>query len=289
MKCEKCGIDILDGTLCENCKNINSVSETNVVSANVSVIPQAYDPVVDLMNETVIGSVNFEKSEAENAVPLGDNTGIPEAPVGEDVVNVLPQVEPVNIPVVEDVVVSPEVVEEPVVASEPVQEVSAAPVVEITEKKKLSTGSLIGIAIAVVVLGVLAYFGIMFLGNYKEVSGMFDQSRATTFVTEVQVAMDKAKTEFMTLALQSENAGESIEFISNSQTSLHGVDQEYKIVLNGNGEFTKIIIFDENFCFSISNELDENIIIDKTSITVSSLLPRSKKDNLSVGCLGVKK
>ena len=48
MKCEKCGTEILEGTLCENCKSGSVINENTI-----SEVPQAYDPVADLMNEPV--------------------------------------------------------------------------------------------------------------------------------------------------------------------------------------------------------------------------------------------
>ena len=60
----------------------------------------------------------------------------------------------------------------------------------------------------------------------------------------------------------------------------------YKINLDKNGEFTSIIIYDEDFCYNIS--LVDHLTIDKTMIVSSDVYKHSKKDNLIDGCQGKK-
>lgn len=148
MKCEKCGTEILEGTLCENCKSGSVINENTI-----SEVPQAYDPVADLMNEPVNGTVNLEKSELENSIPIGDNVGIPEMPTNENVVSVMPQVENNQVSVMEvapaDVNTTP--VENSIEVNPIVQNTDNSAVVQ-PKKKKMSIGAIIAIIICVVVL-----------------------------------------------------------------------------------------------------------------------------------------
>ena len=288
MKCEKCGIDIFEGNLCDNCKNVVDtapVIENNVVTQ----VPQDYDPVAELMNEPVVGTVNLEKSEVENAIPLGDNNSIPEMPINENVVSVAPEV--INeVPVVE----TPQVTNE-----QPVTEVQTetVPVQEnnvqvqngvVPENKKNNTPLVIGIIVgAFVLLGGIAFF----LPRYLAVSQMFDAASISNFVVEVQVRMDAVSTRFMTEAMQPENMGKSLVF-SNDDTIADGIDLEveeekmtYKIDINRNGEFTSLIVFDDDFCYQAH---DESRRLDKTAIVLNEVFARSKADNLNDGCHGEK-
>lgn len=285
MKCEKCGIDIVEGTLCDNCKNL-PVTEDIVTQPVAPEVPQAYDPVADLMNEPVNGTVNLEKNEMESSIPLGDNLGIPEVPTNENVVFVAPQVEvPAEAvavettPVVENT--NPAVTENPAEVSGEVQNVEAPVSVE---KKKLSTGAIIGIIIAVVVL---LGGGLLFYIRFSAVSDMMDTAKINTFVTEVQAIMDAASTGFMSEAMKPGNQGASVEFHSGSYPFIEfETEKAYKINLDRNGRFTGIIVYDENFCYSIPDEFGQEI--NKTMIKAENVLPHDKADNLNDGCHGVK-
>ena len=280
MKCEKCGTEILEGTLCENCKNVSLANENTV-----SEVPQAYDPVADLMNEPVNGTVNLEKSELENSIPVGDNAGIPEMPTNENVVSVMPQVENNQAPVVEgapvDVNTTP--VDNNVGVNSGVQNTDNPAAIQ-PEKKKMSTGAIIAIVVGVVVL--LAG-GISLYLRYLNVSKMFDTAKASTFVTEVHSYMDMSKTKFMSEALKPENQGKSLEF-SSEGIALDTDDntKTYKINLDRNMNITGIIIYDENFCYSVLDEFGQEL--DKTMVSVEDVLPHVKEDNLTDGCHGVK-
>ena len=280
MKCEKCGTEILEGTLCDNCKNVSLVNENTV-----SEVPQAYDPVADLMNEPVNGTVNLEKSELENSIPMGDNAGIPEMPTNENVVSVMPQVENNQIPAVEgapvDVNTTP--VENSTEVNSGVQNTDN-PAGAQPEKKKMSTGAIIAIVVGVVVL--LAG-GISLYLRYLNVSKMFDTAKASTFVTEVHSYMDMSKTKFMSEALKPENQGKSLEF-SSEGIALDTEDntKTYKINLDRNMNITGIIIYDENFCYNVLDEFGQEL--DKTMVSVEDVLPHVKEDNLTDGCHGVK-
>lgn len=280
MKCERCGTEILEGTLCENCKSVSLANENTITE-----VPQAYDPVADLMNEPVNGTVNLEKSELENSIPVGDNAGIPEMPTNENVVSVMPQVENNQAPVVEgapvDVNTTP--VDNNVGVNSGVQNTDNPAAIQ-PEKKKMSTGAIIAIIVGVVIL--LAG-GISLYLRYLNVSKMFDTAKASTFVIEVHSYMDMSKTKFMSEALKPENQGKGLEFSSEGITlDTEDNTKTYKINLDRNMNITGIIIYDENFCYSVLDEIGQEL--DKTMVNVEAVLPHVKEDNLTDGCHGVK-
>lgn len=280
MKCEKCGAEILEGTLCENCKSGSVVNENTI-----SEVPRAYDPVADLMNEPVNGTVNLEKSELENSIPMGDNVGVPEMPTNENVVSVMAQVENNQAPV-EEVApadVNTTSVENSTDVNPAVQNTDNSAAIQ-PEKKKMSIGAIIAIIVGVVVL--LAG-GISFYLRYLNVSKMFDAAKASTFVTEVHSYMDMSKTKFMSEAMKPGNQGKSLEF-SSEGVALDTDDntKTYKINLDRNMNITGIIIYDENFCYSVLDEIGQEL--DKTMVNVEDVLPHVKEDNLTDGCHGVK-
>lgn len=280
MKCEKCGTDIVEGTLCDNCKDV-VVEETTV-----NEIPKAYDPVADLMNEPVNGTVNLEKSELENSIPLGDNAGIPEMPTNENVVSVIPQVESSQTVDVLDATQSIEntpTVENETEVNPGVQNTEVS-VAQQTEKKKLSVGAIIGIVAGVVILLVV---GISFYLRYRNVSEMLDGAKLSSFVIEVQGIMDAAKTGFMNEAMKPGNYGTSVEF--NSETNPFAefeTSKKYKINLDRNGNITGVIVYDENFCYSVPDEFGQEL--DKAMVTVNDIMLHNENDNLNDGCHGVK-
>ena len=281
MKCEKCGADIVEGTLCVNCKNIAVANETAV-----NEIPKAYDPVADLMNEPVNGTVNLEKSELENSIPLGDNAGIPEMPTNENVVSVMPQVE--SSQTVDVVDATPVVENVPTVENEtevnPGVQNTEVPVAQQTEKKKLSVGAIIGIVAGVVILLVV---GISFYLRYRNVSEMLDGAKLSTFVTEVHWIMDTAKTGFMDEAMKPGNYGTSIEFNSeNNPFAEFETSKKYKINLDRNGNITGVIVYDQNFCYSVPDEFGQEL--DKSMVSVNDIMLHNEDDNLNDGCHGVK-
>ena len=294
MKCEKCGVEIIDGTLCDNCKNnlgdntepvIEISGENNVVTE----VPEAYDPVADLMNEPVVGTVSLEKSEVESTIPLGDNNSIPQMPTNENVVSVAPEVineapntteNSAEIEKVETSTVQPSEVT-------PSQEVNNNPVnSEVSPKKNNAIIIIVCILAGVLLLGGLA---VPFLIKLNSVNDLMGQADASTFVTEVQEYMNASSTKFMTDALKPENRGKSFEFTTNGNAlDMSGDTKQYKINMNRNGLFTSVIIFDDNFCYMVSNEENSDLEIDKTIVTVNDIQKRTKNDNLNDGCFGEK-
>ena len=282
MKCEKCGTDIVEGTLCDNCKDAPVANETTV-----NEIPKAYDPVADLMNEPVNGTVNLEKSELENSIPLGDNAGIPEMPTNENVVSVMTQVETNPTPVTPETtsVVENTVSVENNTEVNPGVQNTEVPVAQQTEKKKLSVGAIIAIVIGVIVLFVGGFF--IYL-RYRNVSEMLDSAKLSTFVTEVHEYMNAASSMFMSEALKPGNQGKSLEFSESSIPLDMEEKKQYKIVVDRNGNFTSVVVFDNNFCYSVSLDSFYGEVIDKSVVTIADIYNHSKNDNLNDGCHGVK-
>lgn len=299
MKCEKCGLEILEGTVCENCKNTNySETQQSIIPETQNVIeqvPEQYDPVANLMNETVTETVNTVKSELESSIPLGDNNAIPATPVNENVVNVVSQtsIEPSTTADVVDPVNQTTVVQEQSQASA-VQNQPQTPVVE--EKKKTKTSTIIIIAV-VVVLGLFIIFFVLPLINAtKTTLGMFNQASASTFVTEVQSVMDDSEKSFMQDALES--AGRGI-----IHTNINGVKEEdslvkqiedfdkenisYYIELNRNGEYQRVIVYNEGYCYDTSNYSQELDDFTKVNVSINDIRMRGKNDSEN-GCTGEK-
>ncbi len=293
MKCEKCGIDIIDGTLCDNCKNnlgdntepvVEISGENNVVTE----VPEAYDPVADLMNEPVVGTVNLEKSEVESTIPLGDNNSIPQMPTNENVVSVAPEV--INeVPNTTENSSEVEKVETSTVQPSEVtssQDVNNNPVnSEVSPKKNNAI-----IIIVCILAGVLLFGGLAvpFLIKLNSVNDLMGQADASTFVTEVQEYMNAASTMFMSEALKPDNRGKSLEFSESSIPLDMQGKKQYKIVVDRNGEFTSVVVFDNNFCYSVSLDNFYGEIIDKSVVTIADIYNHSKNDNLNDGCSGTK-
>lgn len=307
MKCEKCGIEIAEGTMCQNCKNAESVvTETPVVveptpvvpeisQAPVEQIPEQYDPVANLMNEQTTQVVNHEKNEMENSIPLGDNNSIPQTPVNENVVNVAP-VENMNTPentqnVVQDV--------QPV--TEQTQQVGEVPSmqnqnVQGEAPKKSKTLTIFLIVIGVVLAGVIIFVVLPMIIAMRNVNGMFDQAKANTFVTEVQQIMSESKTAFITSSI--EHAAKSIAFtnINGAQTEsenvgkIEGLEQtekKYFVDFDRNGNFKRVVVFDENYCYDSKDYSGTSTEFDKSNVSIYDMHIAGKSDSAN-GCTGAK-
>ena len=106
-------------------------------------------------------------------------------------------------------------------------------------------------------LAVIAILAILVIVAMPNVLGMFNQAKANTFVTEVQKYMDTAKTSFMTEAMQS--GGQEVIFSSEVATgevfagkkelAMDGAEKTYVIWFDRNGNFDRVVIYDDNFCY----------------------------------------
>ena len=115
-------------------------------------------------------------------------------------------------------------------------------------------------------LAVIAILAILVIVAMPNVLGMFNQAKANTFVTEVQKYMDNAKNEFIAQAMT--HGGKGIVFrdapigttdtvasisdatvVSDVKLSMDGAAKNYIIWLDRNGNFKRVVIYDENFCY----------------------------------------
>ena len=109
-------------------------------------------------------------------------------------------------------------------------------------------------------LAVIAILAILVIVAMPNVLGMFNQAKANTFVTEVQEYMNTATTSFMQSALTSKGstlyfgnvAAESTVDIKLGKLDMSGTEKKYFIQMDRNGEFERVVIFDDNFCYDSS-------------------------------------
>ena len=119
-------------------------------------------------------------------------------------------------------------------------------------------------------LAVIAILAILVIVAMPNVLGMFNQAKANTFVTEVQKYMDTAKTSFMTEAMSS--GGKEVVFTNKASTNttdsltkasdgttidkplaMDGSEKTYVIWFSRNGDFNRVVIYDDNFCYDSNN------------------------------------
>ena len=140
-------------------------------------------------------------------------------------------------------------------------------------------------------LAVIAILAILVIVAMPNVLGMFNQAKSSTFVTEVQEYLNSASTKFMTEALKPGNQGKTLVFGSYIDPTtnkpafdtldMSGADKTYRIDMDRNGNVTKIVIFDENFCYeanlvtTVTNADKEFLKIDKTTVNVANVWERN--------------
>lgn len=110
-------------------------------------------------------------------------------------------------------------------------------------------------------LAVIAILAILVIVAMPNVLGMFNQTKVNSFVTEVQKIMDTATSSFANDALL--NSGETIYYSSESNATLgtkeldmSGNKKNYFIEMDRNGEFKRVVVYDDNYCYDVS-KLDE--------------------------------
>ena len=136
-------------------------------------------------------------------------------------------------------------------------------------------------------LAVIAILAILVIVAMPNVLGMFNQAKSSTFVTEVQEYLNSASTKFMTEALKPGNQGKALVFSSDTSITgattldMSGAEKTYRIDMDRNGNVTKIVIFDDNFCYeaklvtTVSNADKEFLKIDKTTVSVDNVWERN--------------
>ena len=145
-------------------------------------------------------------------------------------------------------------------------------------------------------LAVIAILAILVIVAMPNVLGMFNEAKANTFVTEVQKYIDAAKTAFVNDALS--NQGKVIyyssEYNDDLKTSKLDMDgsKDYFIEMDRHGDFKRIIIKDDSFCYDIyasgstidfdnskSKKLDD---IQKGSVNVNDVWNSETTDSIVV-------
>ena len=126
-------------------------------------------------------------------------------------------------------------------------------------------------------LAVIAILAILVIVAMPNVLGMFNQAKANTFVTEVQEYMNTATTSFMQNALMSQgkslyfgNGSAAANTVTLGKLDMSGTEKSYFIQMDRNGEFERVVIYDDNFCYdSAKAGLSDGF--EKTDIKVTSV------------------
>ena len=108
-------------------------------------------------------------------------------------------------------------------------------------------------------LAVIAILAILVIVAMPNVLGMFNEAKVNVFVTDVQRYMDAATTSFTKDALN--NAGKTIYYssvdnddLNTKKLSMSGSDKEYFIEIDRNGNFKRVVVYDDNYCYDIYSD-----------------------------------
>ena len=137
-------------------------------------------------------------------------------------------------------------------------------------------------------LAVIAILAILVIVAMPNVLGMFNQAKSSTFVTEVQTYMDSAKTEFISASLTS--TGE-LTFSNQGGTGvkelkMDGAEKKYYITLDTYGNFTRVLVWDDNFCYDSETASTFVTGSDKEDVKVDDVHVAAEGDGTSAGCNG---
>ena len=140
-------------------------------------------------------------------------------------------------------------------------------------------------------LAVIAILAILVIVAMPNVLGMFNQSKANTFVTEVQEYMNVATTSFMQNALSVQ--GKTLFFSNKAiapksggtaptpgKLDMSGTEKDYFIEMDRNGNFKRVIIFDANYCYD-SNKAGLTSGFEKTDIKVADVVEVDPADGVT--------
>ena len=150
-------------------------------------------------------------------------------------------------------------------------------------------------------LAVIAILAILVIVAMPNVLEMFSGAKANTFVTEVQKYMDTAKTAFVNDALS--NQAETIYYSSEDGNALGAKkldmegNKDYFIEMDRHGNFKRVIIKDESFCYDIYasgtsinfDDSNSKLIVDKiekSSVNVNDLWNSETTDSVIVSSDG---
>ena len=129
------------------------------------------------------------------------------------------------------------------------------------------------------------------LGNNNDI-------KLNDFINKTQSLMDDAKTDFINSSLDSNL--ENYVFESNINNEDERLETNYYIKLDSNGNFTDVVVWDENYCYEAvlgkDKDLDGKIdidylekpkqfdIIDKTIIKENDILKHHEEDSKENYC-----
>lgn len=142
-------------------------------------------------------------------------------------------------------------------------------------------------------LAVIAILAILVIVAMPNVLGMFNQAKANSYITEVQKYMDNAKTEFINKGISI--GGKEIIFTSKKDNGyksvldnstavpagqiftldMDGAPKNYVIWFDRNGNFQRVVIYDDNFCYDSMETGLTATAMDKSSVNVSQLKERA--------------
>ena len=135
-------------------------------------------------------------------------------------------------------------------------------------------------------LAVIAILAILVIVAMPNVLGMFNQAKSNTFVTEVQTYMDAAKTQFITDAMTKTGP----QTYSTGSLKMDGAEKKYLITLNTYGNFTRVLVWDDNFCYD-SSDLKSGTwnatASDKETVKVDDIHVADSSDSDASGCAGL--
>ena len=108
-------------------------------------------------------------------------------------------------------------------------------------------------------LAVIAILAILVIVAMPNVLGMFNEAKVNVFVTDVQKIIDAATTAFTKDALN--NAGKTIYYssvdnddLNTKKLDMSGAKKEYFIEIDRNGEFKRVVVYDDNYCYDIYSD-----------------------------------
>ena len=132
-------------------------------------------------------------------------------------------------------------------------------------------------------LAVIAILAILVIVAMPNVLGMFNQAKSSTFVTEVQTYMDAAKTKFITDAMTKTGP----QTFKTGDLKMDGAEKDYLIELDTYGNFSRVLVWDKNFCYD-SSDLNSGTWVatanDKESVKVTDVQIAASGDSESSGC-----
>ncbi len=105
-------------------------------------------------------------------------------------------------------------------------------------------------------LAVIAILAILVIVAMPNVLGMFNEAKQNTFVVDVQKIVDTSVTKFTSDSLT--NGGKSMfyssvenDILNTKKLDIDAPGKEYFIEMDRNGEFKRVIVFDDNYCYDV--------------------------------------